>query len=110
MQTWYEVIKKHKSQGGVYTKQGKVVSILISKKEDPLYKNTFENDSITYHITNKHVGKGWILKFKDAINHQYPITVYRKYAPNKWENEGQFVVKKIIKENAENSYFFLIRY
>jgi hypothetical protein len=85
---WSDVTRVHKAIGGVYVRDGKVVSILASAVS--YYGDEVSRDRVRYAI-NPQSGKGEIAKALDsAVRDGYPFRVFFKHATGQWEDLGMF--------------------
>jgi hypothetical protein len=107
---WRDVSLVHKARGGVYVKNGRIVSVLVAP--DSPYGNLVTKRRIRYGFS-PYADPNKILAFESAISERYPFRVFRKQAINAWEDLGFFEVVSVDKELLPNQtprllYFNLI--
>lgn len=82
---WEDLRQIHRAQGGIYVKQGRLVSLLVS--DTAYYPNEVGSDQIHYAIP-ANAGQRVLQAFGSAIRGEYGVRVFRKVEKGVWEDLG----------------------
>lgn len=103
MLTFDDVNETHKSLSGVYVKDGRVISILLSSQaRHRQYDNQISDKEITYHIrADREPGKAWEKAMADMMGKDLQLKVFYKHKTNHWELLGGYVVVERSRTNQD---------
>jgi hypothetical protein len=103
--TWEQVLPVHRSQSGISTRDGKVVSLLCNQAKAGPYADEVFEDKIIYRVTTATLRQN-VEALKRMVGTPEPVSVFEKLGKNRWVDLGKWQVKQLAAE--EDCVLFLL--
>jgi hypothetical protein len=105
---WAEVQAIHKTQRGIYTVRGEVVSLLCSQTKDARYADEVSDDVILYRVTAS-TSQPAVQLLENTVGSAKAVHVFEKLGVNHWFDHGMWTVVELQRESVVTSTFVLRR-
>ena len=104
--SWNEVVPLHRSQGGISTRDGKVISLLCNQSKSGPYADEVYEDKIIYSVTKATLRQG-VDAMKRMVGDASPVIVFEKLGKNRWRALGEWQVCEAAEQDDECLLFLL---
>lgn len=102
---WDQVLPVHRSQSGISTRDGKVISLLCNQSKSGPYADEVYDDKIIYRVTTATLRQN-VDALKRMVGDPSAVTVFEKLGKNRWRDLGLWCVAQLAEE--EDCVLFLL--
>lgn len=103
--SWDRVLPVHRSQSGISTRDGKVISLLCNQAKSGPYADEVYDDKIIYRVTTATLRQN-VDALKRMVGDPSAVTVFEKLGKNRWRDLGLWCVAQLAEE--EDCVLFLL--
>jgi hypothetical protein len=106
--TWSEVQGVHRTQKGIYMREGSVISLLCNQTKDAKYADEVHDDMIKYRVTSSTPQVG-VRSLEAMVGCGQTLHVFEKLGVNQWFDHGLWCVAESHQQDMWTKTFVLRR-